>query len=458
MMPRLTTLTRRLANSAVVWATLATILRGAGVVIVMGYALRKLPANDIGLWYVMTTIVGWAAIVEFGFSVTIGRFASYYLSGASAVPSVGLAVQPATGTANYRALVGLIDFARSLYLRFGMALVVLALLSGWIWFLVKRVPVELPAAHLIAFVILSIGSGINMAGLFWTGILFGLNRVKVYNQLLVLGLTLNYVVAYGGLVAGLGLGALVAGQLILNFAPRYLACVKVKAALPAGRGEVSMAIGWRDLWPMTWRSGLASFASYLYLQGTIIFCSLVTDEKTTASYGLTLQLAIMLHAFSANWLAVKYPELNFLRTRGALHELRSLVKKRMGLALATYATGAAVLVSSLPWILPWIRSQTPLLPMAQMIALFGLVGLDLVIGMHVAVIQSGNEVPYLSAFVVSAALTVLFVAVPWWAGCAPGVWGVILAPFAAQLVLNYWRTPWMCWRSLSLPAAQPVAT
>ncbi len=416
----------------------------------MGYALRCLPANEMGLWYVMSAIVGWASFVELGFGSTISRFASYYLGGSRSVQAIGLDAQLSDSTANYAAIAGLIHTARILYRRFGFFLILLALSLGLFWIVLRISPSEVPNRMITWFIVLAIGSGMNMAGQFWGNILFGLNEVRAYNQTLVLGLLLNYLAAYGGLLAGLGIGALVAGQLILNFAPRCLAYLQVRTLIPAADEKKT---NWRDLWPTAWKTGVGSFAAFVYLQGTTLTCSILTDAATTASYGLTMQIALMLGGIAGSWLAVKYPEISQLQACGALAQLRKLVRRRMLMALLTYAAGTLTAVILLPFVMRFIRSQTPLLPPAQMIFLFILVGLELVIGMHVAVIQTGNKVSYLPAFVFSGILTiVLTLLLNAWAGTL-GVWSVLLPPFMAQSIFNYWHTPWLCWRGL-----KPCAT
>jgi O-antigen/teichoic acid export membrane protein len=446
-------LVHRFFASAVIWAFLVTFVRGVGFFLVMAYALRKLPSSEIGLWYVMQNIAVLAAVVEFGFNPTIGRFASYFMGGAESVPKLGLSTKNSIQQSpNFPALTGLIEMAKSLYIRFGIFMVVSMLIGGYLWFLIAAADMPVKKTDVIAFAILSLGSGLNMVGLFWQGLQFGINRVRVYNQFFIVGLLLSYAVSFSGLVAGMGLMALVLGFLILNFTCRWMARRDVLAIIPSMAFKNPIPVSWRKFWPMTWRSGVASWASFLRIQNTTLICSFIADLDTTASYGFSLQLALLLHGFSANWLSVKYPLISNLRLQGAVKEVVSIVRKRMLLSLVTFAMGAVVIIFAAPLVLSYVHSRTQVLPIGQMIALFIVIGLDLIIGMHAAMMQTGNQVPHLSPFIVSGVLVTLL-------GCllgrSYGIYGLIMAVALSQLIYNYWWTPWRCWKDL-LSSKTPV--
>lgn len=448
---------QRVFKTAVIWAFLVTVVRGAGFFLVMAYALRKLPSSEIGLWYVMLNIAGLASIVEFGFNPTIGRFASFFMGGSEKVPRLGLnlcsvngAVQP-----NYRAVAGLIVMARPLYVRFGIFVMIAMLICGGFWLASRSVHLPLARIHAIAFAVLALGSGLNMMGLFWQGLQFGINRVRAYNQFFIIGLLVSYAVSFCGLVAGMGLMALVLGFLVLNFTCRWLARRDVLSVIPGTAFKDSKPVSWRQVWPMTWRSGAASWGAFLCIQNTTLICSFIADLNTTASYGFSLQLALLLHGFSANWLSVKYPLISNLRVQGAVKEVVSIVWKRMLLSLVTFAAGAVVIIFAAPLVLSYVHSRTQVLPIGQMIALFIVIGLDLIIGMHAAIMRTENQVPYLNPFIVSGVLVTLL---GWLLGRNYGIYGLIAAVALSQVVYNYWWTPWRCWLYLRKETSGMKAT
>jgi O-antigen/teichoic acid export membrane protein len=438
---------QRVFKTAVIWAFLVTVLRAAGFFLVMAYALRILPSSKIGLWYVMLNIAGLANIVEFGFNPTIGRFASFFMGGSERVPRLGLNLSPFNDAVqpNYRAVAGLITMARSLYIRFGIFVMLAILIGGGLWFASGAAGLTLAQIDIIAFVLLALGSGINMAGLFWQGLQFGINRVHTYNQYFIVGLLLSYAVSFCGLRAGMGLIALVLGFLVLNFICRLMARWDVLNFIPVTAFADPKPVAWRELWPMTWRSGLATWASFLCIQNTTLICSFITDLNTTASYGFSLQLALLLYNFSSNWILVKYPLISQLRVQGAKKTVVNIVWRRMLLSLITFIAGALMIIIAVPQILIYVHSNTQVLPTGQMIGLFIIVGFDLIIGMHASIMQTGNQVPYLRPFIFSGILVTFL---GWSLGRSFGIYGLIAAVALAQVFYNYWWTPLKCWRDL----------
>lgn len=451
---------RRLAKgvygSAAAWAFLVTAARGLGFFLVTAFALRVLPAEDIGLWYTIFGIVSMSLMSEFGFNVTIGRFASYYMGGARRLPAIGLPPPSAGGEPNYGALNALVAMARRLYRGLAVLTVMAAMAIGGGWLLMNGDAAGLRPMHIHVFVILALGAGLNMSILFWFGMLYGVDRVRLHNQLMLVGLLVGYVTAFAGLLVGLGLYAMVAGQIVLHAIPRLAARRRILAMLPAEtRDGEAEPIAMRLVWPMTWRAGLLYLGSYLSVQNLTLICSFVEDLETTGSFGLTLQLALMLHIFSSVWLSTKLPRINSLRSQGRNREVMHLMARRIPLGVATYAAGAAFLMAAGPPLLKLLGSNTPLLPPVEMAMLFGVVTLNLVVGFHSAVLQTGNEVPHLPAFIFSGVLTAVLGVL---LGGQLGVRGVILAPFLSQLLWNYWHTPKLCWqRLLGRPLVQADA-
>ena len=130
MRPTATTIARRVTSSPVVWGGVMTALRGVGFLLVMAYALRRIPTQEIGAWYVMLTIAGLGGIVEFGFAATLGRYTSYYSGGATGIPALGTK-GAASNAVNVPAIVSLARMARGLYAVFGLLVGVLMLVA-WV--------------------------------------------------------------------------------------------------------------------------------------------------------------------------------------------------------------------------------------------------------------------------------------------------------------------------------------
>ncbi|MBV9008322.1 MAG: hypothetical protein JO354_04020 [Verrucomicrobia bacterium] len=435
---------QRVHHSAVLWSASVIVVRTAGLICILPVVLRVLAPPDVGLWYVYLGIAQVATIFEFGFSPVIGRRASYYLAGADTVPALGLGEGVSGAQPNFDAISGLIRMSQGLYRIIALAATACLIFGGGTWLLLKYPAAFTRPTALIAYAILICATAANMLSYFWGALLFGLNQVRLQQKFLLQALVLNYSVVLLGLSAGLGLIALASGQLILGVYPR----IREKRAilqLVSGPHISRAKAHWRDLWPMTWRSGLGSIASYLSLPATTLVCAQLFDLTTAGSYGVSLQIGLMISLLAGTWQSVTYPRLSALRASASLREARQLVAQRMALGLATYVALAACAFIIAPQLLHLIKSRTTLLSRPYFALLLVACAVDFIVGSHAAVLQTANYTPYLKAFIATAAASVLAGIV---LGRLFGVGGLIAAPIAVQLSFNAWHTPQLCWRSL----------
>src|SRR5689334_4217045 len=101
----------RAYQSAVLWSLFATVLRLFSGVLVLPLVVRKLPPEDLGLWYVFLALQGIAALFDLGFSPAVTRAAGYLWAGAAELRRFGVAASPKTAEEpqpNYELLGGLV--------------------------------------------------------------------------------------------------------------------------------------------------------------------------------------------------------------------------------------------------------------------------------------------------------------------------------------------------------------
>ena len=432
-------------RSPVLWTGMVTLLRTGGFFLVLPIVLRRIPSEELGMWYVFLGIATFSGIVELGFAPNISRFASYFLGGAATPRSLGIDHADAEkGEINFAGLAGLAQMARSLYPKIGAAMGLVMTVGGgtWLYFHFGAKFWNLHVAP--AYFLYASGMTANMYGLFWMNFLVGVNRVRQGQQIFAVGLVMNYLICAVGLLAGAGLYALALGQIVLALFPRWMACRIVNRDF-LSKSSTPLPVSWRDLWPMTWRCGLGGFASWLALPVTTLICAQVVGLADTARYGLSLQLAMMLHGLSSSWLAVTWPRIGVMRTRKEYPQIRRLIAERLSLTLGSYLLGAVVAWWFAPQALHLFKSKTDFLPPMTLARLLGVVCVDLVIGICNAILLSGNHVPNLQASMITGVLAAGFALT---LGHAFGIVGIVLAPACAQLLFNLWWTPWLCWRDL----------
>lgn len=436
---------KTICNSPVFWTALVTLLRTGGFFLILPIVLRKIPAEELGMWYVFLGISQLSGIVEMGFAPNISRFASYFMGGAKAPRSLGIeAPFNLKGQPNLAGLAGLTRMSRRLYPLLALAMGSIMTIGGglWLYFNFHEAFWNLSIAP--AFFLFAMGMTVSMYGYFWINLLFGVDRVRQGQQIFAVGMMLNYLVCVVGLVLGTGLYALALGQMILALYPRWASRRVIQSDFL--NGIISpQAISWRDLWPMTWRSGLSSFGAYLSLPAMTLVCAQTTGLADAARYGISLQLAFVLHSLSGSWMSAIWPRISSMRVRGEIPAVRSLIRVRLAISVGTYILGAVMACLLAPAALHLFRSKTDFLPPPLLILLMVVVGIDFLMGLCNAILLTGNHAPHLRASMVTGVLAILFA---FFLGRWIGLAGIVLAPLCSQFLYNIWNTPRLCWKDL----------
>ena len=134
----LRSLPHRFWHSAVIWSFLNTALRVGMGVLVLPLILRRLPSEQLGLWYVFGTMASLASLLDFGFEPTITRMASYVWGGASKLIAFGIhkdEPQEESRKPNLALLNELVATLRTYYFWVGLGILILLEIGGgaWVW-------------------------------------------------------------------------------------------------------------------------------------------------------------------------------------------------------------------------------------------------------------------------------------------------------------------------------------
>ncbi|MDB4888430.1 MAG: hypothetical protein JWL61_285 [Gemmatimonadetes bacterium] len=444
----------RVWHSAVSWSFAVTALRAGGFLLILPLALRRLSPDELGLWYLFTSIAELCVFAELGLGLILGRSASYFMAGVERLPAFGLTLtQPnvETRVANLAGLAALLHFGRRFYVR-TIAPIVVAMLTvglGIVLYKIRSLP-GTQTLHLLTYGVFALATVLSIAGGYWSQILVGIGQVRQGQGALLLGLVLNYAVAATCLLLGVGILSLALGQVVLALASVAFSRRQVLARLPGIASISGLEIQFGELWPSAWRSALTTFGANMCCQGTLFVSGIVCDLATTASYGLSLKLALVAQGFAGVWLAVRLPHIARARAAGDVSRAVELVKHSVLRCVLTYALGATAILIAAPRLLQFVRSRTPALPPPLLAGMLVMVGLDLLVGFHSAVIVSANRFPHLVIYLASGLATIALATV---LGFAYGVAGIIAAPMLTQLACAYWWIPRRGWIELNGGAA-----
>jgi O-antigen/teichoic acid export membrane protein len=434
---------QRITHSAIVWNFLAVGLRAGSAIVLLPLLTRKLPPAHLGLWHVFGSIGNLVLLLDFGFSLTLSRAVAYLWAGSERLLPFGCAAIPessqTSSTPNFPLLGKLIRTMQIYYwILAGVALIILAGAGGAV---VWKMSESLPDRTYLrtAWLVFALGSCLNLAGGLWTIILMGINRVRESQQIFVAALLVNYGISISGLLLDFGLMAMVLGTalmgIILRFGGRAWVWQSFSQAEGLRQASPSMEL-LKVLWPNAWRTGLTSLGLYLTLSANTVVCSALLGLVTTASYGTSLTLSLLIVQVSSAWLHMKLPAIAQARARGEDKLILRRLIQGTRIYLVLYALGAFALVWSGNWILKNIvHARTLLLPAGQMITLVVIIGLAGHQALYRELVVIENQNPFVKPTLISGILVVLFACI-----LTPilGLWGLLLSHGLVELCFNNW--------------------
>ena len=433
----------RVHRTAIAWSLVFTMVRTGGNLLVLPLMLHKLTPDELGLWYVFLSLATASSLIDLGFYPTMTRVTAYIWAGAKEIHAVGVTpIRHENGKPaepNYQLLAQLVKTMRVYYRGAAVVLTLVLGLGGTIWILQKASPTHDLQMMLLAWFLFLLGVLINTTNGMWHPLLAGINHIRLSQQILVYGLLANYVAILIGLLLGARLLAPVLGYLLMGIISQFVSRTRFRNASRAKDYEATAA--WsakllRTLWPTAWRTGVVTLGIYATVSFGTLICSLYLGLKATASYGLSLQLALAALGIATAFVLVKIPLIAQLHAKGEVYLIGEMVFPRMRWFWGVYVGAAVVaIVFGEPVVRDLLHSKTPLLPTSLLIGLFVVIGLE---GHHAIfrdIAVTAHQNPFAKPVLISAILIVglNFLLVPRF-----GLWALILVPGTVQICFNNW--------------------
>jgi O-antigen/teichoic acid export membrane protein len=453
-------LVQRVSRSAISWSLIASTLRFGSALLLLPLILWRIPSDELGLWYVFVSLGSLAALMDLGFAHAATRSAGYLWAGSRVLLPFGIdladpLLEPgATGRANHRQpnlpmLANLVQSLRVYYLSMGGLLVLLLTTLGGAWIWHKSAGLANAEFIRLAFLAYAIGVSLGFANSLWLSLLAGIGAVKEAQQISAACFLAYFCLAVVGLLAGLGMWALVIGTVVAGLAERLIGRTVFYRLVPRLSGKFEFSV-LRVLWPNAWRTAAVGLGAFMIFQANTLICSAFLDLRTTASYGLSLQAVTLLVGVSSIWVSARLPMINQLRAQGKVERILTMFRPRIVFALLTFGVGAAALLSLGRPLLELFHARTQLLPAALLGTLLLIQLLEMHHSLYGELVYSENVNPFVKPALISGgAIIILSVLL------TPrlGVWGMLLASGLVQLCFNNWWTVLRAIRGLG-PAGQ----
>lgn len=437
-------LLQRSWNSAVLWSWLNTLLRVGSAVIVIPFAARIIPREEFGLWYVFLALGTLSALLEMGFRNVISMNASFLWAGAASLKPLGLPARSENPAPRALRMAPLVATFTRFYTAVALAMLLVLWTVGALWIAHQTQALEHRHSLRLAWLVYALAFSINFSGGVWAALLNGIDRIRDAQQSQMQAALSGVALTVLGLLLGWRIWALVLGQALAGWLSWTLVRRRFLQAVPdlPRRGQRFDWALLRTLWPMAWRNGVGGLGAFLVAQANTLICSAFLDLRTTATYGISMQLASTLAAVSAIWVQVKIPSFAQTRVTAGSVAVARVFARRILLFAGTYALGAAVLLAVGNVALTAVGSQTPLLPRILFGALLLVVFLEAHHSLYAALVLTENQNPFvlpgicsgIASVLLSIGLTRSF-----------GAIGLIAAPGLVQALFNNW---WVVWRGI----------
>ena len=272
---QLKALFNRLHMSAVVWSWIFNAVRLVSGIVLLPLVLRELSPADLGMYYVLLSLVALAPIIDFGFGPTIGRFIGYAMGGAKTLQAQGVFKSAETvASPNYALLWQLLLTTRALY-RY-IAIGVFIIMGIWGTYVVEMRIGETSSEFItrLAWGITLMATVFDIYWNWWNTYLLGMNEVRSAARIGLLAMLIRLVVASALLLSGAGLLSVPIGSLVGSAIWRGLARLKCLALLKGQpRPEkIDIKENLRILWPNSWRLGVQFMSGYLTINANTVIC------------------------------------------------------------------------------------------------------------------------------------------------------------------------------------------
>lgn len=439
----------RARESAVAWGLASTALRTGSALLVLPLVLRRLPPQELGIWYALQAIAAGAALVDFGFGPSFSRLAAYLRAGATELRTTGLAPGTPGAPPNWEGLRRLRSTSAVLY----AAITALAML---VFVAIAQVVLRPEIAKLTdprdavtGTLIFLVAAAVGMYGAHFSNLLTGLGQVAAALRINVAAQLATLLASFGALLLGYGLSGLAGAALLATLLNVFSLRARLGREFAGGHGAGFSWEYFRAMVPTTARIGAVVAGTYLITQANTLVATSALGAARTASYGLSLQAITFVTSSAFVFVSTKIPMLAHLRQQGDIPRLRVVFVQAMRRSLALFAVLAAALFLVGPAALAWVGARTELLPISQLALLLAVRLLESHHSVHGAIIVTENKVPFVAAALVSGLAVVVFSAAlarPW------GMWAIIVVPGVVQAAWNNWWTVLRCLHGIDLRA------
>lgn len=429
----------------VVWNYIAQIVNYGSGLFILPIILNRLSEGEIGMNYLMQSIVFLVALISAEFSRQLGRNITYVLSGAHTIEKSGVS-KDVDNSVDYHLLKVVLSTTKAVY-RVIAGIVLFAMLTLGSLYMYRATGGFHNIEHsLTIWLLFSLSTFLNIYFTYYNSFLSGAAMVMEYNKVMIISRLLYIVVTIVLLFSGWGLMSIVIGQLVSPLIGYYYAHKKfysedLKENLKGTdvcSGEILTTF--KTIWFTTKKNVVDCLGLYLATQsGTIVIGGYMSLAEV-ASYGLMAQLFQILASLSRGVFASYLPMFFKYRVKNETDRFIKDLSFSLFVFYITYIIGGLVIVYLAPPVLTLIKSNS-FLPVKLILFIYMANGiLEINHELCSNAIVAKNEVPFMKASLIGGigvlVINLLVLHYTSW-----GVLGIVSGQLLVQSVYNHWKWP-----------------
>lgn len=438
----------------IIWSYVATIFRVGAGIILWPFILSQMSAETVGIWNVMITIMGFVALLDFGFQPSFARNISYIFSGVTKLQKVGIQTAVSDGNINFSLLKGTLNAMRKFYRWMALGVFVILGIAGtaYFYYILQKYSGDRTDA-MIAWILLIAINSYNVYTLYYNALLLGKGYIRRERQIMILSQCVYLSLAIVLIYAGYGLTAIVSSQAVSIILQRILSyrvffTKELKQQLLHTEADETKDI-LRAISPNAVKVGLTQLGGFCVTKSALLIGSAFLTLEETACYGITLNIIDILARCSTVYYQSITPKIAQSRANKDVIKLKYYFVCSIGILVATFLLGGAAIAFLGNWGLNMIGSETKFLPTIMLCVMLLVYLLETNHSIAAGFISADNRIPFFIPSLLSGLGTVvllwLFLSIFKW-----GVWGMILSQGIAQLVYQNWKWPSMVIKELNI--------
>ncbi len=438
----------------IIWSYVATIFRVGAGIILWPFILSQMSAETVGIWNVMITIMGFVALLDFGFQPSFARNISYIFSGVTKLQKVGIQTAVSDGNINFSLLKGTLNAMRKFYRWMALGVFVILGIAGtaYFYYILQKYSGDRTDA-MIAWILLIAINSYNVYTLYYNALLLGKGYIRRERQIMILSQCVYLSLAIVLIYAGYGLTAIVSSQAVSIILQRILSyrvffTKELKQQLLHTEADETKDI-LRAISPNAVKVGLTQLGGFCVTKSALLIGSAFLTLEETACYGITLHIIDILARCSTVYYQSITPKIAQSRANKDVIKLKYYFVCSVGILVATFLLGGAAIAFLGNWGLNMIGSETKFLPTIMLCVMLLVYLLETNHSIAAGFISADNRIPFFIPSLLSGLGTVvllwLFLSIFKW-----GVWGMILSQGIAQLVYQNWKWPSMVIKELNI--------